>query len=202
MRSRRYLLGVCAAVIVASAGCTARAPEEPVTSEPAAAKPVAAAGQAAAVPLAEVPAASAGGACTLLDYAYLEDTLGVLFDVAAGDRVEATATCVVRSADAPRPDLALTVIEQTEADAELFSADLVPEGADRVRKLGKAGYRTVTRAGDDRGPVVEVGWLAADQQVLTLRFTFAIGASADDAEGMADRLLVLARNLSGDDAGR
>ena len=55
------------------------------------------------VQIVEQPAASAGGACILWDYAFIEQKIGVKFTVAAADQVDDTSTCVVQTeADAGR----------------------------------------------------------------------------------------------------
>lgn len=182
--TRVFALGV--GLVVMLAGCSGNGAGN---ASPAAPPPA---------QLTEVPAASAGGACILWDYAFIEEQLGVLFDVAAADQAANTSTCVVQSAGAARPDLSLSVVEHTEADAELFTAGLVPGGAVKVKKLGLAAYRLVGKAAGDHGPVIEVGWLSADQQLMTLRFTFPVGASPADAEAMAGRMIALARSLNGD----
>jgi hypothetical protein len=139
------------------------------------------------------PAASAGGACVLWDYAQIERRLGVRFDVAAAGQAGDASTCVVQAGDATRPDLLLTVVERTPADAALYRSDLVPDRASPVNGLGKAGYRLVTVGTD--GPAAEVGWLTADRQLMTLRFTFPADRSTADADGMASRLVALARSM-------
>lgn len=184
MRSRLFALGV--GLLVALTGCSADRAAD-VHRAPV---------REAVLQAAEAPASSAGGACILWDYAFLEDQLGVLFNVAAADQVGDTSTCVVQSAGAARPDLSMSVVEHTDADAKLFLSDLAPAGAARVKKLGAAAYRLVSPAAGDHGPVIEVGWLSADQQVTTLRFTFAIGASPADANAMCTRMITLAHSLN------
>jgi hypothetical protein len=145
-------------------------------------------------------AASAGGACILWDYAEIEQQLGVLFDIAAAGQVDDTSTCVVQSEGATHPDLMLSVVEQTPADAALYNAELVPAKATKVKGLGRAAYRIVTKAAADHGPVAEVGWLTRDKQLMTLRFTYGTDGTADEAGEMAGKLLVLARSMAADDA--
>lgn len=185
MRSHLFALG--AVLALALAGCSA---DRAGAAPDAAVRPPAA--------LAALPAAAAGGACILWDYAFLEEQLGVLFNVAAADQVANTSTCVVQSAGSARPDLSLSVVEHTDADVALFTADLVPGGASKVKKLGLAAYRLVSAASGDHGPVIELGWLSADDQVMTLRFTFPFGGSPADAKAMAGRMVSLARSLNGD----
>lgn len=145
-----------------------------------------------------VAAAAAGGPCIMWDYALIEEQIGVLFDVAAANRTGTAASCVVQSAGAARPDLSLSVVESTEADAAVFTAELMPPGATKVKKLGVVAYRRIDKASGDHGPVIELGWLSADKQLMIMRFTFAVGASPADAETMAGRMVALARAVNGD----
>lgn len=183
MRTRLIALG--SGLVLAVSACSN------ADSAPAALPPV---------QLVHPAAASAGGACILWDYAEIEEKLGVLFDVSAAGQVDDTSTCVVQAAGATLPDLMLAVVERTPADVTLYNAHLVPAQAKEVKGLGKAGYRLVSAAGKGHGPVVEVGWLTADRQLMTLRFTFAHGAGRRDGEDMAVRLVALARSLAQDDA--
>jgi hypothetical protein len=147
------------------------------------------------VEAADQPAASAGGACILWDYAFIQDKVGVKFEVAASDQVDDTSTCVVQTVAADYPDLALSVVESTQADAKLFNSDLKPDKATAVKGLGKAGYRLNTAASGAHGPVVEIGWLSEAKQLQTLRFTFAKTAKAADVTAMNTRLLDLAKAM-------
>jgi hypothetical protein len=178
VRNRLFALGAGAVLLLS--GCTDDA---------------AASGGAPPVQVVRPPAASAGGACILWDYARIQEQLGVLFDVAAAGEADDTSTCVVQADGATRPDLLLSVVEQTPADAALYRAELVPERAVAVTKLGKAGYRVVIEAAGDRGPAAEVGWLTADRQLMTLRFTYPADASTADADAMAGKLVALARTM-------
>ncbi len=184
MRTRFLALG--AGLVLALSGCSATDASADQAMPP--------------VQVVRPAAASAGGACILWDYAEIEQQLGVRFDVAAAGQVDDTSTCVVQAAGGTRPDLMLSVVEQTSADAELYNADLVPATATKVKGLGKAAYRLVTTAGAADGPVVEVGWLTADRQLMTLRFTFAEGATVAEADDMADRVVSLAKDMAADDA--
>jgi hypothetical protein len=177
VRSRLIALGAAAAL--ALTGCTEDAP-------PTALPPV---------QVVEPPAASAGGACVLWDYAFIEDRTGVRFTVAAGDRVDDTSTCVVQTEVGPAPSLVLTVVDRTAADAALFTADLMPEKATRVKGLGRAGYRLVGKPGKGTGPSVEVGWLSEAQQLQSLKFTFAEGAAAGAVDDMTKRLVAMAKTM-------
>ncbi|WP_246606171.1 hypothetical protein [Paractinoplanes toevensis] len=143
----------------------------------------------------EQPAASAGGACILWDYDFIESKVGVKFEVAASDQIDDTSTCVVQMISTDYPDLALSVVESTQADAKLFNSDLKPEKATTIKGLGKAGYRLNTAASGQHGPVVEIGWLSEAKQLQTLRFTFAKTAKAADVTAMNNKLLTLAKAM-------
>ena len=144
-----------------------------------------------------MPASAAGGACILLDYPQIEEHIGVRFDVAASDQSDDTSTCVVQTETGTRPDLTFSVVPSTPADARMFLGELKPKGAKSLSGLGRAAYRLV--AADEAGPAVEIGWLTADKQLMTLRFTFPEGTQADEANDMAGRLVDLAQALDGDD---
>lgn len=179
MRSRPIALGG-AAVLLALSGCVDQKAE------------------AEAVPpvrIVQVPAASAGGACILWDYAFIEEKIGVAFTVAASDQVDDTSTCVVQTETADWPDLALSVVESTKADAAMFTKELMPAKATKVTGLGKAGYRLVTKAAGKHGPTVEIGWLSEAKQLQTLRFTFPRGAQSDAVDDLSPRLLDLAKAM-------
>ena len=177
MRSRPVALG--AAALLALAGCT--------HSDPRATPPP--------VQLVEQPAASAGGACILWDYDFIAEKIGVTFNVAAADQVDDTSSCVVQSVSADWPDLRLSVVESTQADAKLFLSDLKPAKATTLKGLGKAGYRLNSAASGGHGPVVEIGWLSETKQLQTLRFTFAKGAQPAEVTALNGRLLELAKAM-------
>ncbi len=183
MRLRIVVPAVCAALALAGCG-----PENAPAS-------------AADAPLLElqVPASAAGGACILLDYPQIEEHIGVRFDVAASDQTDDTSTCVVQTEAQTLPDLTLSVVASTPADAAMFLGELKPKGAKKLDGLGKAAYRSTEAATDGGGPAVELGWLTADKQIKTLRFAFAAGASDEDTADMAGRLVNLAQALEGDE---
>lgn len=155
-----------------------------------------AAGRSAAIVAAPTPspAQPAGGACYLLDYADIEQTLGVRFDVAAASRSKDTYTCVVQPALTDQPDLSLSVTATT-ADVSVFKDTVAPAGASAVAGLGKVGYRTTLKAGAGKGPAVEVGWLSGDGRLLTLRFTLASGQVAAAAQAAAPKVVALAKKI-------
>ncbi|MDT5030011.1 MAG: hypothetical protein QOC94_182 [Actinoplanes sp.] len=179
MRSRLFVLGV-AVVLLALTGCSDKK------------------AQAAAMPPVQVieqPAASAGGACILWDWAFIQQKVGVAFNIAGSDQVDDTSSCVVRTSNDNYPTLSLSVVESTAADASLFTANMVPGGATKLKGLGKAAYRLDSKASGDHGPSVEIGWLSEAAQLQTLKFVFA--KSADDAtvKAMPGKLLGLAKAM-------
>ncbi|MEU7902090.1 hypothetical protein [Actinoplanes sp. NPDC049118] len=179
MGSRLFALGAAVALL-AVAGCSDNR------------------GEAAGLPPVQIvqqPAASAGGACILWDYAFIEEKIGVRFSVAAADQVDDTSTCVVQTEREEWPYLALSVVESTKADAELFSEELTPAKATKLKGLGKVGYRLVSKASGGHGPTVEIGWLSEAAQLQTLRFTFAKGAGGDEVSRLSPKLLALAKAM-------
>ena len=181
MRSRSVVLG--AAVLLSLAACDHRAE---ATNDAEALPPV---------ELAKQPAASAGGACILWNYDFIKSKIGVTFEVAASDQVDDTSTCVVQTVQGDWPDLALSVVESTQADAKLFLSDLKPDKAVTLKGLGKAAYRLDTAASGNHGPVVEIAWLSEAKQLQTLRFTFAKTAKAAEVTAMNNNLLALAKAM-------
>jgi hypothetical protein len=179
VRSRLFVLGT-AVSLLALTGCSDKSAE-------AAAMPP--------VQVVEQPAASAGGACILWDWAFIEQKVGVTFDIAGSDQVDDTSSCVVRTSNDNYPTLSLSVVESTAADASLFTANMVPGGAKKLKGLGKAAYRLESKAAGDHGPSVEIGWLSEAAQLQTLKFVFA--KSADDAtvKAMPVKLLALAKAM-------
>lgn len=179
MRSRSAVVGAVA--LLALAGCDKRTAVQPETLPP--------------VQLVEQPAASAGGACILWDYAFIKEKVGVTFDVAASDQVDETSTCVVQTVSGDWPDLVLSVVESTKADAKLFLSDLKPAKATTLKGLGKAGYRLNTGSAGGHGPSVEIGWLSEADQLQTLKFTFAKNPKTDEVTAMNAKLFALAKAM-------
>lgn len=142
----------------------------------------------------EVAAASSGGACTMLDFAVIEEHTGVRFDVAAASDRKDTHTCVVRAEGATLPELTLTVTD-TSIDVATFNADVLPKGAAKVSKLGRVAYRRTVVKTARQGPAAEVGWLATEERLVTLRWTCERGAAKADAEEMTGKLAELARKI-------
>ncbi|AEV88023.1 hypothetical protein ACWT_7012 [Actinoplanes sp. SE50] len=179
MRTVLAALGVV--TLLAAAGCKKQDTDAPVSLPP--------------VTIVEQPAASAGGACILWDWAFIQQKIGVRFSVAAADQVDDTSTCVVQTVDGSWPDLSLSVVEETKADAKVFLANRVPKKGVKLKGLGKAGYRLTGPAADGHGPTVEIGWLSEAEQLQTLRFTFEKGAASSSVTAMNDRLLELAKAM-------
>jgi hypothetical protein len=179
VRSRLIALGA-AVTALALAGCTDKA---------------ATASGLAPVQVVEQPAASAGGACILWDYGFIQQKIGVRFTVAAADQVDDTSTCVVQTEQGDWPDLALSVVENTAADAKLFLDNSMPDKATKLKGLGKAGYRLVSKAGNGHGPSIEIGWLSEAAQLQTLKFTFPKDAKSTAVTQMSTKLLALAQAM-------
>ncbi|MEU4789478.1 hypothetical protein ACFWRG_06005 [Micromonospora tulbaghiae] len=174
MRARIWL---AVPAVLLAAGCT----EEPTESGPPAPPPP--------VPVA---AASSGGACRLLDFAVIAEHTGGTFDVAAATERGDTHTCVVRAAGAVLPELTLSVTE-TSIDAATFALDVQPSGAAKISKLGKAAYRRTLPKTAKSGPAAEVGWLATEGRLATLRWTAPAGTAKAEAEKTAGKLVTLAK---------
>ena len=179
MYSRFFALGAAAALL-ALTGCTDGEVTAPAVPP---------------MPLVVEPAASAGGACILWDYGFIQEKIGVKFTIAAADQFDDTSTCVVQTENADWPDLALSVVESTKADGDLFLADLMPDRARKLKGLGKAAYRLVSKPSGKHGPVVEIGWLSEAAQLQTLKFTFPAGATTAEVTQMSTRLAGLAKAM-------
>ncbi|WP_319462323.1 hypothetical protein [Micromonospora sp. RTP1Z1] len=177
MHGRIWLVGVAVAL---TAGCAKEA--QPVAVP--AAEPV----------TVEVAAASSGGACRLLDFTVIAKHTGGRFDVAAASERGDTHTCVVRAEQAVLPELTLTVTE-TSIDVSAFSADVLPDGSKKVPKLGQIAYRRTLPKTAKLGPAGEVGWLATEGRLATLRWTCPPGADKAAAEKVAGRLVILAKTV-------
>ncbi|SBT53564.1 hypothetical protein GA0070611_6188 [Micromonospora auratinigra] len=152
-----------------------------------------------AVPAAEpvvapVAAASSGGACRLLDFAVIAKHTGGTFDVAAAVDKGDTHTCVVRAEAALLPELTLTVTD-TSIDTSTFTLDVLPKGAKKITKLGKIAYRRTVPKSGRAGPGAEVGWLATEGRLATLRWTCPPGTGATEAEKLTGKLAELAKVL-------
>ncbi|SCG76711.1 hypothetical protein [Micromonospora humi] len=175
MRARTWL--AVSAVLLAT-GCAEDAPAVEVPAAPP--------------PAADVAAASSGGACRLLDFAVIAAHTGGTFDVAAATDRGDTHTCVVRAQAAALPELTLSVTD-TSIDAATFTADVQPRGAAKVTKLGKIAYRrTVSKTGK-AGPVAEVGWLAGEDRLASLRWATPPGTASAEADRATAKLVALAK---------
>ncbi|WP_328461265.1 hypothetical protein OHA21_32055 [Actinoplanes sp. NBC_00393] len=179
----RFAISAAAVLLLAAPGCS-----KPAESSPA----------APPITVAEVPAASAGGACILWDWNFIEEKIGVRFSVAASEQIDDTSTCVVQTVNTAWPDLSLSVVETTKATPALFLAERMPPKATKLKGLGKAAYLLNTKAAGGHGPTVEIGWLSSAKQLQTLRFTFAKGPKASTVKKMNAKLLELAKAMDTD----
>lgn len=186
MRPRLFAVAA-AAVVLVTAGCS-DSDEQPAALPP--------------VNVVEQPAASAGGACVLWDYAFIEDQTGIRFTVAAGSTVDQTATCVVQTENGDLPFLVYSVVDSTAADAELFTDSLTPKKAKKVKDLGQAGYQLLGAPAKGAGPSIEVTWLSEADQLQSLKFTFAEDAPADAVSDMQTRLVSMARTMDTSDGAK
>lgn len=177
------------ALLLVIAGCD-RAPAAPPAGQAAGSS------SPTSVKPSRVPAAAAGGVCQLLDYAVVEQLLGLTFEVAAGGQQEATQTCVLQRTGTTVPDLALAVTP-SNADATIFKSSVMPKGAAAVGGLGKAGYQAAVNPppNSGRGPGVEIGWLAANKRILVLRATLAPDATPQSAQELGPKLVELAKKV-------
>jgi hypothetical protein len=181
--TRMTVVGLLVAAPLATAGC-ARAGADPATAAVGAASPT------------RWPASTEGGACYLLDYAVIEQVIGVSFDVAAASTAENTFTCVLQRATGSYPDLTLAVTP-TAADAGVFASTVQPAGAAAVGDLGRIGYSASVPATADAGPAVEVGWLSGNDRLLILRYRGPAGP--DDSAAMVGKLTALAKRIDRED---
>ena len=79
--------------------------------------------------------------------------IGIRFAVAASDQIEDTSTCVVQTLSGAWPDLSLSVVETTTANAEVFLDTRMPAKATKLTGLGRAArrrFRSCSRAGSRR----------------------------------------------------
>ncbi|MBT8224812.1 MAG: hypothetical protein HKP61_14525, partial [Dactylosporangium sp.] len=136
--------------------------------------------------------AEAGGACQLLDYPTIRDTLGLSFSVAAAAQQGETYTCLVQPSGASFPDLALSVTPSI-ADEKAFQTAAMPEGATKVEGLGKIGYSAPIEAAADAGPGVQIGWLAGNGRLLVLRLRLVPGEAPGPAAERTAQLVELAK---------
>jgi hypothetical protein len=180
VRSRSAVVG--AVTLLALAGCHSGGAKSGAESLPP-------------VKLVEQPAASAGGACILWDYDFIRQTIGVTFDVAAADQVDDTSTCVVQTVQGDYPNLMLSVVDSTPANAKQFLADLKPAKATTLKGLGQAGYRLTGGSTADHGPTIEISWLSEASQLQSLTFTFAKAPQLSQVTAMNTKLFALAKAM-------
>ncbi|MGY0232386.1 hypothetical protein [Longispora urticae] len=167
-------------------------PVDPTKVESAAQPPVTPPSKAPAS--AAQPAAAAGGACGLLDYDVVATALGERFQVAVAGGTAPASTCVLKQVDSRFPDLTLAVAP-TKADAKVFTSTVTPKGSAAVTGLGKAAYSRTLPPDGAGGHTVEVGWLSANNRLLTVRYTLPAGGDAAAAGALAPKLTDLAKQI-------
>ncbi|WP_428961356.1 hypothetical protein [Micromonospora fluostatini] len=139
-------------------------------------------------------AASAGGACGMLDFAVIEEHAGVRFDVAAASERGDSHTCVLRVGRESLPELTLSV-SKTSLDKAAFTADMVPDKAEKVAGLGQEAYRRTVAASGKNGPAAEVGWLADESRLAVLHYTLPPDTERAAAEELTGKLADLAKTI-------
>jgi hypothetical protein len=140
------------------------------------------------------PAGDAGGACQLLDYDDIQETLGDQFSIAAASQVSTTFTCVVQGRGKPLPDLTLSVTG-TAADDVVFKSTVQPNGATPVPGVGKVAYQAPIAATADAGPGIDIGWLAGNARLIDLRLRLSTTATPQDVADAGPRLIALAKRI-------
>lgn len=134
----------------------------------------------------------AKGACEYFDVAAVGADLGVKFEVVQPAEGDNAQVCVLQTTKGSFPDLTLATAK-TKADKASFQATMMPEEADGVDGLGKAGYQVLLKERDGSGPVAEIGWLSNSGRIFTLRFTSAKGTGTEEVEGHLDKLVEIAK---------
>ena len=140
------------------------------------------------------PAGDAGGACQLLEYQDIQETLGVQFSVAAASQVDNTFTCVTQATGRTLPDLTLSVTP-TAADETVFKSTVQPAGSTPLAGVGKVAYEAPIAASPTAGPGVDIGWLAGNGQLIDLRLRLALKATPQDVADAGPRLVALAKRI-------
>ncbi|HEY7222931.1 MAG TPA: hypothetical protein VH561_04845 [Micromonosporaceae bacterium] len=178
MVSRRCLLALASVVLAAMlGGCTDPPPQED-------------------------PFASAEGrACQAVEYDAVANALGVRFDTAAAAKVDETYSCALGIDHQDFPDLVVT-LSPTAADPVIYRATSIPSGFTALKQLGREAYRLDlprgTYSGRDAspsGPAVQLGWLSAAPQMMTLRYTFPADATDADVAALTPRLVAFAKAI-------
>ena len=145
------------------------------------------------------PMSAEGRACQAVPLDAVQAALGVRFDFATGARVEETYTCVLATEGQPFPDLTLAMSD-TAASALVFRTSLTPSGSAAIADLGRGAYQLAVAprtAGDGTasGPGMEIGWLSAAPRLMTLRYTWASGATEADVVALTPQLMALAVSI-------
>jgi hypothetical protein len=168
---RRYLPGLLASLAMILSGCDREAAADPGRTS-------------------QWPAGAAGAVCQLLEYESVQARIGVRFDTAGGGEKDGTATCALTRQGHEYPYLTLAMTP-SEADEVIFVATVQPSGATRQRGLGMIAYRLDSEGRD--GPAVEFGWLSTRKRLMIMRFAFGPDATKTDVDGLAPKLLDLAK---------
>lgn len=190
--ARLMAVGACATTaLLGAAGCGTTDERQPAATASGVASPA-----PTLLRPTRWPAAAAGGACQLLDYGAVEQTLGLTFEVAAGGQQDATYTCVLQRAAGSVPDLALAVTP-SGADPAIFRSTVMPKGAAALNGLGKVGYRAAVAAvpKSNRGPGVEIGWLSGNNRIVVLRITLPLDAAPAAVNDAGGKLAELAKQV-------
>ena len=149
----------------------------------------------------ELDLVEAGGACTLIDSAKLNEITGEDFRFASGGPTEDTeeedapdlATCAVQTAEGAYPDLTLFVTG-TEASAEVYSDEL-NDNAESIDGLGEAAYWIVHTEDTGAGPALEMGWYDGGD-VFEMRYTAPEGTDAQLVQDLVGGFTELAVGIN------
>ena len=148
-------------------------------------------------PLFRPTAGQAGRACQAVEYDVVEAALGVRFDTANAAQVQDSYSCVLSQAGQSFPDLTVT-LAGSAVDELIFQTTVEPSGTTPLENLGRRAYQlSLPPAGDPTpsGPGVQVGWLSAAPRIVTLRYTWPAGASAEEVAALTPRLVEFARAI-------
>jgi hypothetical protein len=140
------------------------------------------------------PLFDSGGACQLLDYDTIQQTVGMSFDLAAASQQGDTYTCAVQARGASLPDLLLAVTEAF-VDEATYKATVQPKGATAVPGVGKIAYSITFADSVKAGPGAEVGWLAGNGRLITLRMRLPVGGTEQEAAALVPKLVDLAKEV-------
>jgi hypothetical protein len=120
--------------------------------------------------------------------------VGTDFDVAASSGATTSQTCALQEVGARVPDLVLTVTSTPGVTPAVFRESYVPARGTPRQGVGRAAYSAVVRSAS-AAPRVELGWLNARGQVVTLTYTLGPDDDPGRPEVFVGRLAVLARGV-------